>query len=83
MEPIHSVLVPVSGYTLGRGGMRLFSLLSCSPVFWGWAKEFSIFFLPYLLASDIESQQVAGSTCMFSWCMRVQWFSFVAGHDQL
>lgn len=43
MEPVHSVLVPVSGYTSGRGGMRLFSLLSCSPIFWGWAKEFFIF----------------------------------------
>lgn len=83
MEPVHSVLVPVSGYTSGRGGMRLVSLLSCSPIFWGWAQEFFIFFFPYLLSSDLESQWVAGSTCMFPCCMRGQWFSFVAWRDQL
>lgn len=83
MEPVLSVLLPVSAYTSRREGMRLFSLLSCSPIFWGWAKGFFIFFFPYLLASDTESQLVAGNTCMFPCCIRGQWFSFVAWHDQL
>lgn len=83
MEPVHSVLLPVSGCASLREGMRLFPLLSCSSNFWGQAKEFFIFFFPYLLAADIESLLVAGSTCVFPCCIRGQWFSVVAWRDQL
>lgn len=56
MEPVYSVLLPVSGCTSGREGMRIFSL-SYSPNSWEQGKEFFIFFFfPYFLASDIESQ---------------------------